>query len=424
MTRSIARLLAASTASALLLLAPARNAAAAEAQAQDWIGTWGASPQPVWGTDFLFPTGIPRELRDQTVRQVARVSLGGHRLRVVLSNAYGDSPLVIGGAGVALARTDGTVDGPSKPLTFGGQTRVVVPPGAPVVSDPVDLDVAPLGSLAVSLFFPDETPATTWHFEGTQTTVIADGDHVADPALKASATVPSRLFLSEILVDAPPDARALVPFGDSITDGTASTRDADRRWPDVLAERLHAAGSTMSVVNEGISGARLLRDRMGDNALARFDRDVLSQPRAGTVVVMMGINDIGWPGTELTPKGEPAPGAEALIEAYRQLAFRAHARGLRILGATLTPFEGALSGTAIHGYFDAEKEAKRQAANDFIRHGGAFDGVIDFDAALRDPAQPSRVRAAYDSGDHLHPNDAGYRAMAESIDLGALQPPK
>jgi lysophospholipase L1-like esterase len=399
----------------------ALGASTLAAQAADaWIGTWAASPQPIWGADFVLPVGVPRALHDQTIRQIARVSLGGHRVRVTLSNEYGDRPLVIGGASLALAKDDGTLEGAAKPLTFAGAAQVTIPPGAPIVSDPVDLDVLPLGKVAVSLYLPQISPVTTWHFEGVQTATIADGYHLTDSALDAQNTIRSRLFLSEILVDAPADAHALVTFGDSITDGANSTPDANHRWPDILAERLKAAAMPVAVVNEGISGARVLRDRMGDNALARFDRDVLSQPKAEAVVLMMGINDIGWPGSDLSPVGEPAPSAADITAGYRQLSDRAHARGLRIFGATLTPFEGALTNTPIRGYYSPDKEAKRQAVNDFIRHSGVFDGVIDFDAALRDPAHPSSVQAAYDSGDHLHPNDAGYKAMAEAVDLTLL----
>ena len=209
-------------------------------------------------------------------------------------------------------------------------------------------------------------------------------------------------------------------FGDSITDGDGSTVDANHRWPDRLAERLVKAGDNVAIVNEGISGARVLRDRMGDNALARFDRDVLSQPRADTVVLMMGINDIGWPDTILVPKGEPAPSAQDVIAGYEQLIARAHEHHLRILGATLTPFEDTFHGTPLYGYYDETKEAKREAINDWIRKSGQFDGVIDFDALTRDPADPKHIKAEYDHGEHLHPNDAGYEAMAASIDLGML----
>ena len=212
----------------------------------------------------------------------------------------------------------------------------------------------------------------------------------------------------------------MVTFGNSITDGAASTPDANHRWPDFLAERLHAAGAKVAVVNQGISGARVLRDRMGDNALARFDRDVLSQPHADTVVLMMGINDIGWPDTILVPQGEPAPSADDIIAGYEQLIARAHGKGLRIIGATLTPFEDTFHGNPLYGYYNEAKEAKRQAVNQWIRTSGAFDGVIDFDAATRDPNNPKHIRAEFDSGDHLHPQDTGYKAMAESIDLGVL----
>jgi lysophospholipase L1-like esterase len=194
----------------------------------------------------------------------------------------------------------------------------------------------------------------------------------------------------------------------------------NRRWPDILAERLNKAGADVAVLNEGISGARVLRDRMGDNALARFDRDVLSHPRVDTVVVMMGINDIGWPDTLLVPKNEPAPSVEDIIAGYRQLAARAHAHDIRIVGATLTPFENTFHGNPLYGYYSEAKEAKRQAVNQWIRTSGVFDGVIDFDATVRDPNNPKHIRAEFDSGDHLHPQDAGYRAMAESVDLNVL----
>jgi lysophospholipase L1-like esterase len=383
---------------------------------------WAASPQAWWDADFFAPINVPRTLRSQTVRQIARVSLGGERVRVELSNEYGAQPLVIGAANIALAAGGSAiVPGSDRQLSFGGEPSVIVPPGAPILSDPVDLEVPALGSVAVSLFLPEVTPTSTFHWEGVQTAYIsADGNFAGDTDLSAAQTITSRIFLSEILVDAPLDARAVVTFGDSITDGATSTLDANRRWPDRLAERLHEAGANVAVVNQGISGARVLRDRMGDNALARFDRDVLSQPRVDTVVLMMGINDIGWPGTILVPAGEPAPTVEEVIGGYEQLIARAHARGIRILGATLTPFEDTFEGQPLEGYYSEEKEAKRQAVNTWIRESGAFDGVLDFDAVTRDPDRPKRIRAEFDSGDHLHPQDAGLKAMADSIDLELL----
>ena len=393
--------------------------AADAADSQAWIASWAASPQPIWGMDFFAPVGVPRALRDQTVRQVARLSLGGHKVRIEISNEYGNVPLHIGAAQVASADDKGMVKaGAGKALTFGGKADAIVPSGAPIISDPVDLDVAALGSVAVSLYFPDITPVTTWHNEGVQTTLIASGNLVGEDEFKEKQTATARIFLSEILVDAPAGARAVVLYGDSITDGASSTLDANHRWPDYLAERLK--GANVAVVNEGISGARILTDRMGDNALARFDRDVLSQPLADTVVLMMGINDIGWPDTVLVPKGERTPSADDIIAGYKQLITRAHSHNMRIIGATLTPFDDAFANfPPLHGYYTKDKEPKRLAVNAFIR-SGAFDGVIDFDAVVRKPDKPSEIQTAFDSGDHLHPNDAGYKAMADSIDLAVL----
>jgi len=409
---------------ATLALAGASLALPARAQKPDtgdWITTWAASPQPVWAADFFAPVGIPRHLRDQTVREIGRISLGGHRIRVVLSNEYGDAPLTIGAARVALSTGGAAIQsGTDHALTFNGHSSVTVPPGAPIVSDPVDLTVAPLSSVAVSLYFPDITPTTTWHNDGKQTAYITDGDLTTALDIHPTETTLSRIFLSGIMVDAPADARAIVTFGDSITDGDGSTPDADHRWPDFLADRLAKMNVPVAVVNEGISGARVLRDRMGDNALARFDRDVLSQPHVSTVILMMGINDIGWPDTLLVPKGEPEPTADDIITGYEQLIARAHAHNLRIIGATLTPFEDTFHGTPLFGYYSDTKEAEREAVNDWIRTSGDFDGVIDFDALVRDPADPRHINPQYDHGDHLHPNDAGYKVMAGSIDLGLL----
>ena len=418
----VCRPIFAAPAIAALMFASAAQFSAAQAEtAQAWIASWAASPQPVWGPDFFAPVGVPRALRDQTVRQVARLSLGGHKIRVEISNEYGSVPLHIGAAQAALADDKGAVKaGTGKALTFGGKADVVVPAGAPIISDPVDIDIAPLGSLAISLYFPEITPVTTWHNEGVQTTLIADGNVVVEAEIKATVKPTSRIFLSEILVDAQPGARAIVTFGDSISDGACATPDANHRWPDFLAERLKGANANAAVVNEGISGARILTDRMGDNALARFDRDVLSQPLADTVVLMMGINDIGWPDTALVPKGERAPSADDIIVGYKQLIARAHNHNMRIIGATLTPFDDAFASfPPLHGYYTKDKEPKRLAVNAFIR-SGAFDGVIDFDAVVRKPDKPQEIQTAFDCGDHLHPNDAGYKAMAESIDLSVL----
>ena len=395
--------------------------AAQAAGSDDWIATWTASPQPVWEADFLAPVKVPRNLWGQTVRQMATVSIGGKQIRVVLSNEYGDRPLKIGAAQVALADKGSAIAaGTGKPLTFGGSASIVIPPGAPVMSDPVDLAVPALGTVAVSFFVPDVTPVTTFHWDARQTMYIGAGNKVAETDFKPDSTVVARILLSEILVDRPANARAIVTFGDSITDGDSSTIDANHRWPDVLARRLvDAGGPPVAILNQGISGARILTDRMGVNALARFDRDVLRHRYADTVILMMGINDIGWPDSILEPVA-PAPSAEDVIAGYKQLVARAHLHKMRIIGATLTPFEETFKGSPLEGYYNADKEKKRQAINKWIRESGAFDAVLDFDAVVRNPSRPSYIQAIYDAGDHLHPNDAGYKAMAESIDLKVL----
>ncbi len=404
---------------AVALQAP--SSVAQGAGADDWIATWTASPQPVWEADFLAPAKVPRNLWGQTVRQMATVSIGGKQIRVVLSNEYGDRPLKIGAAHVALAdKGSAIVAGSGKPLTFGGSPSIVIPPGAPAMSDPVDLPVPALGTVVVSFFVPDVTPVTTIHWDARQTMYIVAGNKVAETDFKPDSTVVARILLSEILVDRPANARAIVTFGDSITDGDSSTVDANHRWPDVLARRLvDAGGPPVAILNQGISGARILTDRMGVNALARFDRDVLRHRHADTVILMMGINDIGWPDSILDPIA-PAPSADDVIAGYKQLIARAHLHKMRIIGATLTPFEDTFKGSPLEGYYNADKEKKRQAINKWIRESGAFDGVLDFDAVVRNPSRPSYIQAIYDAGDHLHPNDAGYKAMAESIDLKLL----
>ena len=383
-----------------------------------WIGSWTASPQPIWGPDFAFPTNIPATLQNQTIRQVARISLGGQRIRIVLSNEYGSRPLLIGAAHIALAGTGSAiVAGTDRPITFGGKASAIVPPGAPLVSDPVDLAVAPLASVAVSVFLPGKTHATTFHWDGRQTAYLARGNQVATDRIKTDSTTGARIFLSGIQVEAAAPAGAVVVIGDSITDGNGATIDANARWPDFLAARL--APKNVAVLNAGISGARLLGDRMGVNALARFDRDVLSQPQVKTVIVLLGINDISWPGTAFDLHGI-SPSADTLISGYRQLIARAHARGVRVVGATLTPFEGALRGTPLDNYYQPYKDDLRQQINAWIRSSDEFDAVIDFDKLASDPSHPMRLKPEFDSGDHLHPGDRGNKAMADAIDLEAL----
>jgi lysophospholipase L1-like esterase len=382
---------------------------------EHWVATWTMSPMPA----SALPDGENTGFSNQTLREVAHISIGGRRLRLRLSNAYGAAPLRVGSVHLALhADASAIRPGTDHALTFNGKTSVVIPAGALMLSDAIDMDVAPLSTLAVSIYLPGNSGPLTWHQLGTQTTYISRsgdattgrGDATAAPELVGAITSTSLYVLAGIEVTAPLTTGAVVTLGDSITDGYASTRDAFHSWPDYLAARL---SPHMAVLNAGISGNRLLHDVIGPNALARFDIDVLAQPGVTHVIVLEGINDIGLP-SYLKRPGELVS-ADDLIAALSQLIDRAHAKGLHIYGATLTPFEG--SGEP---YYSTEGEAKRQALNQWIRSGGKFDAVLDFDRVLRDPAHPTSLLPAYDSGDHLHPSDAGYATMADSIDVKLL----
>lgn len=406
---------------ALLSMAFGASPVQAADTATAWLASWTASPQAVWSSDFLFPSNVPAVLQAQTVRQVARLSVGGPRVRIVLSNAYGKVPLRIGAATVALAESASAIRPDSlRTLTFAGQPSASVAPGAPLVSDPVELSVPDLARLTVSLHLPQASPVSTFHWDGRETAWIAPQDQTRAARIDEAPgvqTTTARLLLSAIEVEAAPAAQAVAILGDSITDGASASLGKDARWPDVLAERLAPQG--VAVINAGISGGRLLADGMGENALARFERDVLAQPGVRTVVVLLGINDISWPGTAFAPRA-PRPTLEELSSGYARLVAQARSRGVRVLGATLTPFAGALPGTPLDDYYQPDKDALRQQLNAWIRASGTFDAVLDFDAWARDPAHPLRLLPAYDSGDHLHPGDAGNRALAEAIALPLL----
>jgi len=355
---------------------------------------------------------------NQTLRQIVHVSVGGSRARVVLSNTFGTAPITIGAASIALRdKADAIQAAGSRPLTFSGRPTITIPPNAVALSDPAALTVPALGDVAVDLYLPGTTNTAapvSMHGGAFQTNYISDTGNFAGTAkLPTVATIRSWFLLSRVEVDAPDASAVIVALGDSITDGAASTADTNSRWPDVLARRLLATPTPVNagVLNAGIGGNRVLSDGVyssGPNALARFETDVLSQTGVTHVIVMDGINDIGQ------ARQNPTPTAEDLIAGHKQLIEGAHARGLKIIGATLTPFWGA-------GYYSEAGEAKRQALNDWIRSGKAYDGVIDFDKATRDPSNPKMFLAAYDSCDHLHPNDAGYKAMGEAIDLSLFQ---
>ncbi len=343
---------------------------------------------------------------------IARSSLGGNRVRVELSNVFGTAPLAIGSAHIALRSKDSAIAaGTDRPLLFNGKASTTIPPGAVMLSDTVDLDVPKLTDLAISVYVPGETGPATTHSLGLHTTYISkQGDFADQPEFTDAITSQSWYWLSGIYVLAPPDAATIVAFGDSITDGATSTANTDRSWPSVLAQRLLANPATadVAIVNEGISGNRVLGDGAGVSALARFDRDVLSVPGVKWVTIMESINDIGI----ATRRGAPAGGisAEALIGGLHQLIERAHLHGIKVVGCTLTPYMGA-------AYSSETGEAIREAVNDFIRTGGQFDAVFDFDKVTRDPANPKQFIPGFNNTDHLHPNDAGYKAMADSIDL-------
>ncbi len=377
----------------------------AAASAAPWVRTWEAPPVEI-------PTAWPGHpvipMADITFRTAVRVSAGGSSLRLRLTNELTDTPLAIGAVHVALAGPDGAPrPGTDRVVTFAGARSPTIPPFAPLTSDPVALAVPPLSKLVVSIHVPGEATRATIHSLGVETTTIAPGDQTAAATLTGGRTTTQRHILSGIDVAGGPATATIVALGDSITDGAASSDDQDRRWPDILAERLKGAGITrFAVANAGISGNRLLQTNAGPAALARFDRDVLAVPGVRYVVVLEGVNDIGHAKNAHLPPPRP----EEIILAYRQIVARAHDHGVKVFGATILPYKGA-------GYWSEEGEAVRQEVNRWIRTPGNFDAVIDLDRAVADKADPLTMAAAYDSGDHLHPKDAGYKAMAEAIDL-------
>jgi lysophospholipase L1-like esterase len=395
---------------------------ASAASAAEWVQTWGAAPLPPTPAQGPFPA--TPGFNNQTIRQSIRVSVGGDRIRLRLTNEYGTKPLAIGAVRVALADEKGNIrSGTERAVLFSGQPATTVPAGSPYLSDPVDLPVSALSSLLISLYLPEDTGACTCHATGMQNAFVSEaGDFTAKPFTPAR-TLQVRAFISGVDVETPRAARAVVVLGDSISDGVGSTTDANRRWPDLLANRLNAKGTGgWGVVNMGISGNRVLADGAGQSALARFDRDVLSTPGVKAVVLFEGVNDLGISyGRFEGPMGEMMKSfagrkatAETIIAGYRQLIARARTKGLKVLAATITPYGGAM-------YFSEEGEAVRQAINTWIRNSGEVDGVLDFDAVIRDPAKPTQMKDGFHSGDFLHGSDAGYAAMAAAVDLSLFR---
>jgi lysophospholipase L1-like esterase len=389
-----------------------------------WVGTWAASPQAA--NSEQSPLSVSG-FSNQTVRNIVFTSTGGNTVRVRFSNTYGQRPLVIGAASIAANLVGAqTVPGTMRPLTFDGHTSTTVPVGQQVVSDPVSLSVTAMEDLAVSLYLPSATGPATYHQEGQQVNYVSTpGNSALDPAATTFTTTTTSWFFADG-VDVIPSPRvkgSVVAFGDSITDGATVSQNSNDRWPNILAERLQRhPGPTLSVVDEGIGGNRVLNGSpcFGDGALQRFQRDVLDQPGVRDVIILEGVNDLGF-SQEDTTVGVTGPcfapntnvSAQQIIAGYRQLIAEAHAHGLRIFGGTITPFEDSF-------YWDAAAEQKRETINNWIRTSGAFDGVVNFAAAIPSPFDLNIMNPIYDSGDHLHPNDAGYIKMGKAVSLGML----
>ncbi|MEU9949834.1 SGNH/GDSL hydrolase family protein [Streptomyces sp. NPDC047939] len=382
-----------------------------------WQGGWAASPQAP--TEVFTPNWSRQGFADQTVRQVVRVSTGGTRARVELSNRYGSTPLRITGATVARTDNGASVEeGSVRRLSFGGNAAVTVPAGSDATSDAVPFRTRALESLTVTLYLSAPTGPATFHMMSSATSYRAQGDHRADRDGAAfTETSESWYYLTGVEVGGggAPRGNGVVAFGDSITDGVGSTPDTNNRYPDELAERFAATGRPRSVLNHGIGGNQVTNDTdwAGEKAVVRFEKDVLDEPGVGTVIVLEGINDIGASGAGGVGAPTPEVSVAQLVAGHRSLIRQAHAKGLKVIGATLTPIKGSF-------YDSPVNEAKRDAVNDWIRTSGAYDDVVDLDRAVADPEDPDSIAPAYDSGDHLHPSDAGYRAMAGALDLRRL----
>lgn len=383
----------------------------------NWVAAWGTAQQ-LAPPPRAIPSAVtpPARIERQTVRMIVRPAVSGSALRIALSNSFGHAAVRIDAAHVARHAGDGAIDAASgRSLSFGGRPWVVLPPGAQVYSDALAFDVAAQADLAVSLYLEADSGPTTAHAIGLRTAWLAPGNQATAARLGDATTFSSYLWLAGIDVRAADNAATIVAFGDSITDGFSTTPDADMAWPAILARRLAAQPGLppRAVINMGISGNRILREGAGSSALARFDRDVLSRPGVRWVLLLEGINDIGFlafagndPAEQLT--------TEDIIAGYRMLIERARLHGIGIIGGTLMPFEGVPT-------YSESAERMRQQVNAWIRTSGAFDAVVDFDAATRDPAAPTKLRAAFDSGDHIHPNDAGNQGMADAINLALFR---
>ncbi len=401
----------------LFVLGPVRGST------NTWIASWAASPQ----SGSPNPREALLNIDNQTVRERVRISMGGSQIQLRFSNEFGSSPLVIGSATVAIPTNASSVEQESiRSVTFEGHKSVTIPAGAPVLSDPITFPVIFGAEISVSIYFPKRLTTPTLHAFAFKHAVISQhGDFTHAEKIDAATTSTASISVTAVFVPAQASERLVVAFGDSITDGDGSTVDADKNWPSDLIRRAASTSKTsaLAVVNEGIVGNRLLRDGdiFGISALARFDRDALVPAGVTHIVLLEGLNDICFPGAKMDGQylADPAEtrSAQDITNAYRQLISRAHARGIKVIGATITPCEGV----EIPGYYSEAKEETRQTVNKWIRTSGAFDGIIDFDAVVRDPKHPSQLLPKFTSKDHLHPNDEGYKAMAASIDLNLFK---
>lgn len=401
-----------STLAAALLMA-SNYSLAAQPQSPHWVGSWAAAPQANGASAGSKETVV--RVNNQTIRQIVHTSIGGYKFRVRLSNALGKTPLVIGEARVALSAGKNTINPDTdRPLTFGGISSTTIPPGAVMYSDPVDMRFSSQADLAISLYLPEQTEAKTVHTLGKQTNYIStSGNHTKARALQTKSTSTSWYFLTGVDILTHKDTTAVVAFGDSITDGLNAAVDTNNRWTDYLARRLlnRSDINTKGVLNLGISGNRILHEQVGPSALSRFDRDVIAQPGVTHLILLEGINDIGY--SDL-PGSREKVSAKQIIAGYKQLIARAKTHGLKVIGATLLPYEGG-------SYYTRQGEAKRQEVNKWIRESGAYDAVIDFDKTMCDPKRPTRLNPLFDSGDHIHPNETGFLAMANAVNLDWLK---
>ncbi len=372
-----------------------------------WVTTWATSPSTLPNSD-----DESGSLQDQTIRLVIHSSVGGESMRLRLSNYHGDGPMEIGAVSVALHSEGASiVSGSTTNVEFGGNGGTTIAAGATILSDPLQFSVPELSNLAVSIYLPGNTGFLTAHALSNQDNYVSEaGNHTGARDLPVDSETPAWALLTAVDVIAEESISAFATVGDSITDGWGSSASANNRWPNHFARRLYAESpnNKFAIVNAGISGNRVTTEAsplFGQNLQARFERDVLALSDVSHMVLMEGINDIGM---SSMGGGEPIA-AENIIAGYRQVIARAHANGIKVFGATLTPYEGA-------AYFTAAGEIVRQQVNDFIRNSGEFDGVIDFEKAVQDPANPARILPSF-TEDNLHPNDEGYKAMADIIDL-------